>query len=112
MRKKHLTLICSTSSGTVTPLRMDSVADVMSLIGFKRVAVTRAHFTYFFCLQNLDRYLLDLVVTEEVKTWTQRITRAQRNESDRYVTHFILSRQNTRQKNAKVKIASLPSEGN
>lgn len=78
---------------------MDSVADVMSLIEFKIFAVRYIHFTFYFCFSNgnksckkkQDGYLLDLVVTEEVKAWTQRITRAQRNESNWYVTHFILS---------------------
>lgn len=34
--------------------------------------------------------LLDFVVTEEVKTWTQGIVRAQWNESNWYVTEFVL----------------------
>lgn len=33
--RQFLTLICSTSRGTVSPFRMDSVADVMSLEGAK-----------------------------------------------------------------------------
>lgn len=39
-------------------------------------------------------YLLDLVVTEEVKAWTQGIVRAQWDESDWYATDFILSSHN------------------
>lgn len=60
-------------------------------------------------MQLKTRYLLDLVVTEEVKAWTQRITRAQRNESNGYVTHFILSYQNIHQQNSNVKLSSLHS---
>lgn len=36
------------------------------------------------------QYVLDLVVTEEVKTWTQGIVRAQWNESNWYVADFVL----------------------
>lgn len=38
----------------------------------------------------LTRYLLDLVVTEMVKTWTQGIVRAQWNEPNRCVTECVL----------------------
>lgn len=76
----HLTLICSTSSGTVTPLRIDSVADVMSLTELIIFALRYIHDIFFFsfgndksCKINRSRYLLDLVVIEEVKPWTQRI---------------------------------------
>lgn len=80
-KKKHLTLICSTSSGTVTPLRIDSVADVMSLTELIIFALRYIHYVFFFsfgnhnksCKINRSRYLLDLVVIEEVKAWTQRI---------------------------------------
>lgn len=36
------------------------------------------------------RHSLDLVVTEEVKTWTEGIVGAQWNDSDWYVTDFVL----------------------
>lgn len=53
------------------------------------------HFIVGLCddknLNILMRYVLDLVVTEEMKTWTQGIVRAQWNESDWYVTDFVLS---------------------
>lgn len=38
----------------------------------------------------LTRYLLDLVVTEEVQTRTQGVVRAQWNESNRGVTECVL----------------------
>lgn len=75
-KKKHLTLICSTSSGTVTPLRIDSVADVMSLtvdnICFEVYSLRFGNDNKS-CKKIRSRYLLDLVVNEEVKAWTQRI---------------------------------------
>lgn len=36
------------------------------------------------------RNLLHLVVTQKVKTWTQGIVRAQRNESNRCITKYLL----------------------
>lgn len=43
------------------------------------------------------QYILDLVVTEEVKTRTQGIVRAQWNESNWYVTDFVLLSYNIHQ---------------
>lgn len=78
---------------------------------FKTFPVRLIQFMLGFCFCNnkscnskQDRYLLDLVVAEEVKAWTQRITGAQGNESNWHVTHFILSQQNIHQRNAQAKL--------
>ncbi len=48
--KHFLTLICSTSSGTVSPFRMDSVADVTSLKNTQGQKISlKPYFTANFC---------------------------------------------------------------
>lgn len=51
----------------------------------------------FLCVM-LKHYLLDLVVTEEMKTWTEGIMGAQWNESNWCLTEDVLWSENIHQK--------------
>ena len=53
--------------------------------------------THLDLLSIILRYLLDLVVTEQVKTWTQGIVGAQWNESNRCVAECFLQTQTIHQ---------------
>lgn len=62
-KKKHLTLICSTSSGTVTPLRIDSVADVMSLTELIIFALRYIHYALVMTTNHAKKSGVDTYLT-------------------------------------------------